>query len=466
VENELHWGEEKQMQNFKRRYNELDLINSEVYAEDEELASFARRIADTTWTPGEMSRGDWKQLHLNGRRGSEMVERVQAEYDRRTNEIAARERLHAAALALNGERIAGYEIAYPVEDGIAVKGPFHEKIHARLKREGFYAGSKNQVCTWLLPVEKGEFVRKYIEGTLERESKKAAKAAAEKTQESERLAEAGKGAPTLRGKFGDVSVETFKEFAVVYRVKLPYAANGNFESLKSAIKRIGSYEKSGSYWTVEGHHHVALQRILEDAKNMPIISEAKRKPNMSSARVETDELVKAISYDYGNMHNAPRGRIFLHSDGNHYVQLSRRTETDYDGEERLVIQARPATPEESAELRATEARELEKFQSFRRLEKIHDEITTLKFVGAEIPDAAAVPQGDEICVGGGPLDGVRRNKLVVNDNFVWALTWNGESGDDWERNNAGSYIAARVPATEELRREIKDVASKLEERRG
>ncbi len=440
------------MKNFNRRYDEIDLQGKETYDNDPELSTFVRRVADKTWMEG-TPRGEWKSAHLNGQRAAEIVAQVQAEYDRRAKEIAALEELTAKAVSLNGTRIAGYAVFYPVEAEIEIRGPYHEKLNKKLKTApGRYLKGENGTCFYRFPVTSAATLPALIEGFFEREKKAAAKAAKKAAEEERAATEArralAQSAPRLRGKYGDVEVAitcgpTGGLFDGFYCLRLPYApGNSNFESLKKSVKELGAtWDADRKFWRVELERHASLEELLERAKETkPAVTEITR-----------------IGYDYGNMHNAPRTKIFRHSDGHFYAETGRNTYTDYDGEKALTVHVRRATEAEIAEFTASEAANQRKLETSRKLERLHRELSDLSLANAERPDSHAVPDGKTIWRSGNDHDGIRQDTLIADGERLFALTWNGEGGDDWARNNAGSYCLTYAPLTEDLRARIAEI---------
>lgn len=129
------------------------LDRPETYANDLALATLARRLAEKEFAKlpaGTVSRGDLKREYLEGKRATEVAAALDAE-------AAAKAKSQATAAALQPP--PGYSVTTGQTD-ITVKGPFHDSLHASIKRAGGRWDGATK--SWRLPVAKSDSLRRIL----------------------------------------------------------------------------------------------------------------------------------------------------------------------------------------------------------------------------------------------------------------------------------------------------------------
>jgi hypothetical protein len=123
-----------------------------------------------------------------------------------------------------------------------------------------------------------------------------------------------------------------------------------------------------------------------------------------------------------------------------------------------VYYLKPSTDEELASHAERVQKNQIKVEAKKVLREIYDSISAPN--GAISPEKASYPNGEEIVVNQGYHQ--PNNLIVITEDRVWGLAYNGRDGDDWRYNNvAGAWIGSWIPLTLELKAQLAQISEAL-----
>lgn len=129
------------------------LDKPETYTNDTALATLARRLAESDFAQrpaGSISRGDLKREYLEGKHADKVAAALDA-----TAQAQAKSTATAAAI----QPPAGYTLTTSPAV-LTLKGPFHEDLHASIKRAGGHWDSPTK--TWQMPADKASSLKRIL----------------------------------------------------------------------------------------------------------------------------------------------------------------------------------------------------------------------------------------------------------------------------------------------------------------
>ena len=474
---------------------ENDLSNPETYANNPELATLARRAAEESWKPGEMSRGDFKREVLAGKhpevvraalekRDQEQKEAAEAALKREQKEKkaaeAAKKASEKAAQELVSEQLpAGYAIAAE-GDKLIVSGPFDEDLHERIKRAGGRwdgtMGTNRRV--WIVPESKGASLKRAIANWAKANEDRLAKEAEARRKQEAETAQARMSAPEVApGQYGPFSVKQSARDPNKYVVSFKYDPD-----LISKVKEAKSarFDRQFKVWMVDKADAAKLKDILERGKE---IADKKSAADEKARQVEAERRSAAAAADAEERKRKGLSTAYYWAersgDGVPYIGDTVKRGGEYhvvtdvsrgryfedamsfggtdDRPYQFRVELRRATEEEANAAKAREKSTEDRRQAKRDLADVAREIAR----HGEVPESAT-PEGDVVVdtfniYGGG-------ERIIIGDDKIWYVQNNGADGDDWSRNNVrtggAGAIGWYVPKTPDLERRIRDAVRK------
>lgn len=469
---------ESNQQGGAMKFDTLDLQDPETYANNPELATLARRVAEANWKPGDMSRGDFKREVLAGKH-PELVRAALEKREQEKKEAAAAAEKGAQA-AVSADLPDGYSVTVEGDD-LIVSGPFDDDLHERIKRAGGRwdgkAGTNRRA--WIVPASKGTSLKRVLSNWVKaNQGKMAAEAEARKAAD-EAKAKARAEAPK-------VEPGTYGPFTVKKSIKDPNRLVVSFRydpDLVSAVKEAKSakFNPNTKSWLVDKSDGAKLLDILNrgaalaekkaaQAEKAQQEEAARRKAAAEAEAADRER--KGISTAYfwsdGSVRDLPSvGETIKRGDEYHVVtEVSRGR---YYGDDAMSfggtddrpyqhrVMLRRATDEERASHMDREAKESaerrRKQEAKRAIDSVIGDIRT----AGTMPEKAE-PKGETIlntftAYGTGDM-------IVIDDDRIWYIKNNGMDGDDWSRNNVATGgaggIGWYVPKTPEMERRIRE----------
>jgi hypothetical protein len=431
----------------------LDQLGApETYEADDALATFVRRVVapqqfETHGRPSGIGIGDFKRELLAGKHpalvAEELTKRDEAEQQAKKAKAEAKQAKseekkkaeELAAQVMPEFQMPGGWMATVANGKIALSGPYDPDLQPRLKRAGGKwdpAGRR-----WLLPADKAESLK-----TIFANAAKASDDNKEQRQRAEAVRWLGYVEEKARdGYLYEKGVAAVRQFGAGHPDLLERldAAIGKAKEVREKQERVWAAEKLERANAREkeraAHAKAVSKRVLFPVSRGPAINKPTRLNGRPVVFTGTGKEFR-IDEDSASVY------------GHHLL--------GHEGDRGAYWYYRDATPEEVAQLEASEAARDEAVRERQEREKIKSGIEKRITEAGERPDGMNAPEGRRLLstaniYGGGDW-------FVVGPDWIWYVRNNGADGDDWSQNNVSTGgaggIGWRIPYDSRVAEEL------------
>jgi len=448
-----------------RRYDMLALSDPETYAQDTELATLARHIADARFTDlaaGTMSRGDFKRHVLAGAYPELVMEGVRA--------LAAEADAHDAAVAAATTIIQGLVMptgwSATMSDGrVALTGPYDDDLRGRLARVGTWDRDRRQ---WLVPAEKAKGLARIFANAANAGAAAAASAAATTAHRALERWLSYVEDHAARGLLYKKGIATCRELGIDKAPDLQQRMDAAMTTAAARAAALTQERQASRLRTYIGYVEDAAEqgRIydkgISECHALGVDHDPSLKARLDAAITRAAERRAARDADRPlsvlvPLNDAPPlhapvplfGRLVVFTG----LGSKRRIDEDdpsqwgshllgHEGEWGAHATYRMATSEETAQhdQQVHDRRTQATVQAERRatLRRWRDHIQR----HGERPPDADVPREKRLVLAHLGWD---RDSIVITAAAIWYVQYNGADGDDWSQNNCAGAIATCIP---------------------
>lgn len=425
------------------KYDMLDLQNPDTYQSDEWLATLARKTAVACYEElgrGKMSLGELKRAFVAGKYPEIMAKELASI---KTDDVDLRTRMAKGRdTAADIVPPTGYRIE-TAGDMIELHGPFHEDLHARIKRAGGQwdgqAGS-NKRC-WVIPPEKGASLKRIL-ANWAKDYERSPEELDEIAQREQRTtAKRWLGYVESKAKDGYLyqkGVNTLKRLGTARWPDLQERLDQAIGIAKQAKEaQQDGYRREREANAVERQARRPL-RSMFPLSGIPPLNQPIRSCGKSVVFEGTGKPFR-INEDHPSVW------------GSHLL--------GHEGEMGCYAYFREATEDEVAELERKEAEQQAASDAAHLRTRWIAEIREHIQSQGECPEGWHTPEGERYLdvqniYGGGDW-------FVVGEHWIWYCRNNGADGDDWSRNNVrtggAGAIGWRVPYDAQLAARIAEL---------